>query len=855
MNRNPRAIAIIMMLVFSGAMLSGHFSPRAYACGAPPECTYCLVSFSQPTRRALWSPGGTVYPQAPTRSDGRPGTPCSGQLTWTSSGGTGSINSYTGVYTFGGNEPHKETVTITATCMGAGGGGVTHDSDSYTLYVGYVNLTIADMSEATEENPGAFTAERPSRPRVPLKLEFSFEDPNYNPTSDNGTLTISSQCGSCATLWDASLGGAQISLPMSASGANLPRNLSYTAYVQGKPETYGNGLFTLSFWGGGCSGSDSCKITVSRLDIATSLSNNPFSPLSDPEYVPGTPNEDDPGIFIPKGGSRYMQILYRHGEDPVPAPLPGDVARFEALAPPAHVSLMWLNPPQPPPQPFALPWLPPMNSLPSNGVCQGTFEVTGESVGVDTIRWRMPVPNASPVEDTVKLTVVDLDNLEWEKYTVPNLPPGAQQNPALMQMYDGSVGMFPDQFPEDPVAVTERQKVWVKATITPAVPGVTVYFRIFDVDDPSTSLVIDPNAALGEDNMGLKSAWLASAVTDASGVARTVCSVSLYPGDNWRAVASCNYSALVAADAIQVEYGPTPAGCKVSKKLTVWRRAWVEADSMAAPLATGSYENTNYYEATVSTITPASPSVNTIIRLTSDPSGENNELNGGWVYFPHNGAKFLIQNHEKNHPTEGAFIQVAGVVPADYAGKAVRLYDDDWENPPSTLKVPLPYYSLPLNPRVIAIYADAYVMPCLVDMVYRDGDYPFAAYDDSLPTDRRDLTRTEGFWLFYFMLKCQRSASWDDDPDNPLTAKLGNSEVAAPKGQLALEVIRDACVQEFSLILPDTLAHEMGHQIGLNHDDTTPLNIMNAEPEKYFDKRFGDQDIKHIRTNSVIRSE
>jgi len=134
MNRNPRAI--IMMLVFSGAMLSGDFSPRAYACGAPPECTYCLVSFSQPTRRALWSPGGTVYPQAATRSDGRPGTPCSGQLTWTSSGGTGAINSYTGVYTFGGNEPHKETVTITATCMGAGGGGVTHDSDSYTLYVG-----------------------------------------------------------------------------------------------------------------------------------------------------------------------------------------------------------------------------------------------------------------------------------------------------------------------------------------------------------------------------------------------------------------------------------------------------------------------------------------------------------------------------------------------------------------------------------------------------------------------------------------------------------------------------------------------------------------------------------------------
>ena len=691
---------------------------------------------------------------------------------------------------------------------------------------------------------------------MPLKLEFSFEDPNYNPTSDNGTLTISSQCGSCATLWDASLGGAQISLPMSASGANLPRNLSYTAYVQGKPETYGNGLFTLSFWGGGCSGSDSCKITVSRLDIATSLSNNPFSPLSDPEYVPGTPNEDDPGIFIPKGGSRYMQILYRHGEDPVPAPLPGDVARFEALAPPAHVSLMWLNPPQPPPQPFPLPWLPPMNSLPSNGVCQATFEVTGESVGVDTIRWRMPVPNASPVEDTVKLTVVDLDNLEWEKYTVPNLPPGAQQNPALMQMYDASVGMFPDQFPEDPVAVTERQKVWVKATITPAVPGVTVYFRLFDVDDPSSSLVIDTNGAVGEDNTGLKSVWLASAVTDASGVARTVSSVSLYPGDNWRAVASCIYGALEVADAIQVEYGPTPAGCKVSKKLTVWRRLWREFDSMAAPLATGTYSQTNYQQMTVDGITYSNG--NTILEVDGHLTGDENQFRLGHVTFS-NASVYPIMSNTDNLLYDDTLL-LNGLVPLNLVGAAAKIYDDDWVVPaspltgPETLKRPIPY-ALSGGDLMFQSFGKAYVYVTPVPSNYVQTTIPFEAHKLASPAGK-DLANSSSFWYARMLAAWQAEEGGDDsDPEKPGTT-LGITQWTplGDYGNIFVEAIREeeyeAYPRERERVV---ITHEIGHTRGLLDENSGGYVMQFDSPPGA--SGFSDSDIRHIREHIVPEKE
>ena len=79
-------------------------------------------------------------------------------------------------------------------------------------------------------------------------------------------------------------------------------------------------------------------------------------------------------------------------------------------------------------------------------------------------------------------------------------------------------------------------------------------------------------------------------VTDTNGVAVIEFEVSLKPGDNWRAVASCNPGELNGLRGKQNraqlrvinplgEFLPT-ADVKVSEVLTVWRRLHVEVDSM-----------------------------------------------------------------------------------------------------------------------------------------------------------------------------------------------------------------------------------------------------------------------------------
>ena len=149
----------------------------------------------------------------------------------------------------------------------------------------------------------------------------------------------------------------------------------------------------------------------------------------------------------------------------------------------------------------------------------------------------------------------------------------------------------------------------VKVTLTSAISGQSIYFKSFDLDDPSTTTspadVNDAgNVPTGGDNRGSNPNGLLSATggtgttniytatTNASGIAETDLQVTMNPGDNFMVAASGNQTTL---NGITVTNSGTNAGillkdsgnnvlptatAKNSPMFTVWRHLNLEVDNM-----------------------------------------------------------------------------------------------------------------------------------------------------------------------------------------------------------------------------------------------------------------------------------
>jgi hypothetical protein len=150
----------------------------------------------------------------------------------------------------------------------------------------------------------------------------------------------------------------------------------------------------------------------------------------------------------------------------------------------------------------------------------------------------------------------------------------------------GGLRIFPDK-QNDPV---NRRKVRVKAT---GPPDTTIYFRSFDVDDPSSNAApVDPNASMGDDNRGRpkcgafpNGSCSTSAQTDGSGIAEVEFEVTMQPGDNFKVAISTDQTYLngvtVAGTDLFANGNKLPTDkAAVTDMLTVWRRLHIEVDSM-----------------------------------------------------------------------------------------------------------------------------------------------------------------------------------------------------------------------------------------------------------------------------------
>jgi len=201
-----------------------------------------------------------------------------------------------------------------------------------------------------------------------------------------------------------------------------------------------------------------------------------------------------------------------------------------------------------------------------------------------------PAPFVYPTDDlySCELFMPAVTDLQWIKGDGNlDLEPGGAY---------GGKKIWPGKKAPDDEAAGWRRYVFIDATITPVHENVPVYFKVWDVDDPSAD---GPPIDTGEqgDNRGTHQlrAWdeetgagdpiwpTSPVLTNDEGVVRVVLCVSLKPGDNYRVTACANVDTLAAMTWAEANVGDAPKYGQTTELLTVWRKLHVECDSMGAP--------------------------------------------------------------------------------------------------------------------------------------------------------------------------------------------------------------------------------------------------------------------------------
>jgi hypothetical protein len=379
----------------------------------------------------------------------------------------------------------------------------------------------------------------------------------------------------------------------------------------------------------------------------------------------------------------------------------------------------------------------------------------------------------------------------------------------------GGLRIFPDkQFPGDTI---NRRQVQVSAALTASTPGVTVYFRSFDIDDPSSdSAPIDPNGPAGNDNRGSPNCGTltyfaigsavcnASVMTDSNGLATVIFEVTMQPGDNFRVAASLDQNYLAGAIAYGVSImdagGTVIPPEQVSELLTVWRRVHVEVDTMG-PVSGNSVRGT------IIGVQTDSQTELTIDHLLTANGESKNRFANGKIVIDTVGMFRVVSSGKTS-------LKVDGVIRNAVAkGKSFTLYDDDnfdssangnWQALDGDIGKAV--HELP---QTFALMQDSddpnanILGPAYIRPVY-DGGGTLANNSSTIPftlniggssTDSTTLanavqtqldlgqsscvhdgTTSEGpcveandFWVVYVQLAYQYASSFDNDPDGEFT--------------------------------------------------------------------------------------
>ncbi len=483
--------------------------------------------------------------------------------------------------------------------------------------------------------------------------------------------------------------------------------------------------------------------------------------------------------------------------------------------------------------------------------------VTGRTNGTTQITAQM---GANALCATMPVSVVDVASVEWVQLSSPL---DSNPNPR------GGLRIFPDR--SSPTNATPQNRVRLRAALSAPLQGVLIYFKAFDVDDPSTNIVIDPNGDRGGDNNGtlaFNSSMETSRNTDSNGVAVVDLEVTMQPGDNFRVGASVAKTDLDQLTDDTVPAGnsaPTNTPAKFTDMLTVWRRLWIERDSMT--MVTNNFVSARV----VGVTTNMSSGAGTFDRVQLDVTLPDDEdvFEGGTLTIAALSKTLVIYGNSDNPLfADTVSVPAGSFSAADVAFIATNhpsavLHDDDND-------FLLPHYPVG-GTLLISAFAEAYILPVYADAYNIRTSIPFQPNTGLKGTffdidDAQDFESSSDCWITLVVGCFQPAKGEDADPDgiSPVThftikSDSGSTTGASPTlavgggfnvSAIFLEVIDDMFRTLGNSTLTDeahTVVHEIGHTAGANGLGHQKEGIMRDAAPKG-ETSFNAISIRHFRT-------
>ena len=484
------------------------------------------------------------------------------------------------------------------------------------------------------------------------------------------------------------------------------------------------------------------------------------------------------------------------------------------------------------------------NLIPPNsgwsGVGGGAINDSGAIVGTATYSGT----NTAIAAGSHGVMLIPL-KVTWETIS-DNTPIDDNNNPVSGQpMPGGGKRIFPDK--KNPTDTgTGRNKVTLRVDTGGSGAGWTVYVKVFDVADPTPdpTQVIHPHGTATGDTVGgdnftdpastpLTGSFTshdstvdtAHATLDSNGKHDFEFNVGYQPGNNYRVAVTFfkpdDLNNLQVTDSTQPGYVPmdaskTPSGFSggMSPPLTVWRRLWIEQDSMAAVPTTGPQQNVVSGIGVVS-ITRDSPVTGQSTLGSGQLFGDSaNRFENGTMTI--NGTAYPVVGNTANSLVADSVIITGTPSDAAVLGKSYTLVDDDEYGLPSGWSPLMPRYSI-INNAVISRYAPSYILPVDATTYNTNPSVAFYLNDESYSdmSASKDLTTSATCWTHLVTSAYQPNQSEDHDPNSEsslfggtFTTLFGNKEVSA----IWLETIRDSD----DLLLRSPVAQALGQSDFLN---------------------------------------